>query len=76
MVFWPVMKDWQFLLLQSVKFDFQSSFVNVWMNYSHKDRGNDNLAVVAENFHSLKSFSNVWQARKPSQITQQIKILH
>ena len=73
---WPVMKVWQFVLFQSVKYDFQSSFVNIWMNYSHKDKGTENLAVVAEIFHSLKSFSNVWPARKQSQITQQIKILH
>jgi hypothetical protein len=34
-----------------------------------------NLAVVAENVRSLKSLSIGWQARKQSQITQQIKIL-
>jgi hypothetical protein len=41
------------------------------MDYTHKNRGTQNLAVVAENLHSLKSFLNVWQAQKHFQITRQ-----
>jgi hypothetical protein len=33
MVCWPAIKVWQFLLIQRIKYDFQSSFVNVWMDH-------------------------------------------